>query len=103
MSVLSIKKDNFQSVVLESNKPVLVDFFANWCGPCRMLLPIVDEFAKENPHIKVGKVNVDEESELAKQFRVMTIPTVLVFKDGKEVKRSVGVISEEELEELLEV
>lgn len=102
MSVLNIKKDNFQSVVLESNKPVLVDFFANWCGPCRMLSPIVDAFAQEHPHIKVGKVNVDDESELAKQFRVMTIPTVLVFENGKEIKRSVGAISEEELEELFE-
>lgn len=102
MSVLNIRKDNFQSVVLESSKPVLVDFFASWCGPCRMLSPVVDEFADVHQNIKVGKVNVDEESELAKQFRVMTIPTILVFKDGKEVKRSVGVISEEEMEELFE-
>lgn len=101
MSVFNIKKDDFQRVVLESDKPVLVDFWASWCGPCRMLSPVVDEFAEENPDVKVGKVNVDDENGLAKQFRVMTIPTLLVFKDGKEVKRSIGVISKEEMEDLL--
>lgn len=102
MSVLNINKNDFQSVVLDSKEPVVVDFWASWCGPCRMFLPIVEEFAQENPHVKVGKVNVDEQSDLAKQFRIMTIPTLLVFKDGKEIKRSVGVISAEDIEELLE-
>lgn len=102
MSVVNIKENEFQKVVLENENPVLVDFWAGWCGPCRMLLPVVDEFAEENPHILVAKVNVDEEGALAKQFRVMTIPTLLVFKNGKEVKRSIGVISKEEIEELLD-
>lgn len=102
MSVLNINKNDFQSIVLESKEPVVVDFWASWCGPCRMFLPIVEEFAQENPHVKVGKVNVDEEGELAKQFRVMTIPTLLVFKDGKVIKRSVGVISKEEIEEFID-
>ena len=101
MSVLNIKKDNFQSVVLDSGKPVLNDFWASWCGPCRMLSPIVDEFAEENPDIKVGKVNVDDENELARQFRIMTIPTLLVFKDGKVINRSAGVVSKEEIEDMV--
>lgn len=101
MSVITIKKENFQSVVLESNKTVLIDFWASWCGPCRMLSPVVDEFAEENPDIKVGKVNIDEESDLAREFRIRTIPTLVVIKNGKEDARISGVISKEEIAELV--
>lgn len=92
MSVVTITKDNFQQEVLDSQKTVLVDFWATWCGPCRMLSPVVDEIAQENDEIKVGKINVDEQPELASQFGVMSIPTLMVFRDGKPVNTSVGVV-----------
>ncbi|MBM6968755.1 thioredoxin, partial [Pseudoramibacter alactolyticus] len=82
MSVVTLTKDNFESEVLQSDKPVLVDFWASWCGPCKMVSPLVDEIAEEHDEVKVGKINVDEESELAQQFQIMSIPTLLVFKDG---------------------
>lgn len=90
MAVINITSANFESEVLHSDKPVLLDFWATWCGPCRMLSPIVDEVAAERGDIKVGKVNVDEQPELAGQFDVMSIPTLLVFENGKLVNRAVG-------------
>ena len=90
MSAIKITKENFQSEVLNSDKPVLVDFWASWCGPCRMVGPIIDEIAEENEDIKVCKINVDEEIELAAQFQVMSIPTLVVFKDGQVVTKSLG-------------
>lgn len=92
MSVITITKENFDQQVLQNAKPVLLDFWASWCGPCRMLSPVVDEIAQENDAIAVGKVNVDEQPELATQFGVMSIPTLMVFKDGKAVNTSVGVV-----------
>lgn len=90
MSVIHINKSNFQNEVLNSEKPVLLDFSASWCSPCRMVSPIVDEIATERGDIKVGKVNVDEERELAGQFGVMSIPTLVVMKGGKVVNQMVG-------------
>ena len=89
MSVISVNKNNFDEIK-NSDKPVLLDFYADWCGPCRMVSPIVDEIAQENPQYLVGKINVDEEPELAQAFGVMSIPMLAVIKDGKLVNQAVG-------------
>lgn len=90
MSVMKITKDNFQQEVLDSEKPVLIDLWAEWCGPCRMMGPVVEEVAAERSDIKVGKINVDEENELAAQFGIMSIPSLLLFKNGKVAAQTVG-------------
>ena len=90
MKVLHINKDNFHKEVLNSEKPVLLDFFASWCGPCRMVGPILDEIAEEREDIKVCKVDIDEQPELASRYRVMSVPTLMVLKDGNIVEQSIG-------------
>ena len=90
MAVITITKENFEAEVLKSAQPVLLDFWAAWCGPCRMLSPIVDEVAEERTDVKVGKVNVDEQPDLAAEFGVMSIPTLLLFENGKLVRQAVG-------------
>ena len=91
MALLHVTKDNFDEL-LNADKPVLLDFFAEWCGPCRMIAPTIEEIANERDDIIVGKINVDEEGELAQAYGVMSIPTVIFFKDGKEIERKVGVM-----------
>lgn len=98
---ITINKSNFQSEVMNSDKPVLIDFWATWCPPCRMLAPIIEEIANEHNEIKVGKVNVDEESELAEQFDVENIPTVILIKGGKIVGKSVGYKPKADIEAML--
>lgn len=102
MAELTITKANFQSEVLDSDKPVLVDFWASWCGPCKMLGPVISEIAEERSDIKVGKVNVDDEQDLATQFGVMSIPFVALFKNGQLVKSTVGFQPKEDILSLLD-
>lgn len=101
MSALHLTKENFEAEVMNSDKPVLVDFWASWCGPCRMVLPIIEELAQELTDVKVCKVNVDEQEELAARFKVMTIPTLMFFKDGKAVSSSAGAKSKAQILEML--
>lgn len=101
MSAMNLNQENFHREVMESDKPVLLDFWAPWCGPCRMVVPIIDQIADEHPELKVGKINVDEETELAQQFRVMSIPALFVLKDGKVVNQSVGAKSMDEILDMI--
>ena len=101
MSAITVTSQNFQDVVMNSDKPVLLDFWAPWCGPCRMVGPIIDEIADERSDITVGKVNVDEQVALAQQFRVMTIPTLMVIKNGQVVHQSAGARPKAQILELL--
>lgn len=101
MSAITVTSQNFQDVVMNSDKPVLLDFWAPWCGPCRMVGPIIDEIADERSDITVGKVNVDEQVALAQQFRVMTIPTLMVIKNGQVVHQSAGARPKAQILDLL--
>ncbi|MGI6279333.1 MAG: thioredoxin [Acutalibacteraceae bacterium] len=103
MSVIKITKDNFEEAVLESENPVLLDFWAEWCGPCQMVAPVLEEIAQEKPEITIGKVNVDEQPELTESFNVTNIPLLVLMKDGQIVKQSVGYKTKEELIELFEL
>lgn len=101
MAAITITKENFKQEVLESKVPVLIDFWAAWCGPCKMVGPVIDQIAAENSDFKVGKINVDEQVELAGQFGVMSIPTICVFKDGQLVKKEVGARPKEAILDML--
>lgn len=101
MSIVTITSDNFESEVLSSDKKVLVDLWAPWCGPCRMLSPIIDEVAESRDDVKFCKINVDDNGDLAKKYNVMSIPTLLVFQNGEVVNKSIGLISREDVESLI--
>ena len=101
MKVIAVNNQNFEKEVLKSDKPVLVDFYADWCGPCKMLSPVVEEIANKNDNIKVVKLNVDEAQDIAIEYGVMSIPTLVIIKNGVETNRSVGVMSEDEIMQLI--
>lgn len=103
MSVIHIDRNNFASEVLRSDKPVLLDFWASWCGPCRMVSPIIDEIAATRSDVRVGKINVDEQPELARQFGIMSIPTLVVMKNGRIVSQAVGARPRSAIESMLNV
>lgn len=101
MSVLTITKENFDELVIRSEKPVLIDFWASWCGPCRMMAPIVDEIAEEREDIVVGKINVDEEPEIATEYGIMSIPTLFLFKGGEIAQQIVGVRPKQQILDII--
>ena len=101
MAVMTITKDNFEQEVLKASGPVLIDFWAAWCGPCKMMGPIIDQIEAENSNIKVGKINIDEQQELAQKFGVMSIPTLVVFENGEPKKTSVGLVPKEQIVSML--
>lgn len=101
MKVLEIMSNQFEEEVLKSDKTVLVDFYADWCGPCKMLSPIIDEIANENNHLKVCRINIDANQDLAVQYQVMSIPTLVAIKNGKEINRAVGVLPKKDILEML--
>ncbi len=102
MAYITITKDNFSSKVLESDKTVILDFWATWCGPCRMIAPILEEIAEEREDIIVGKINVDEERELSREFGIMSIPTLIVFKNGEVVNKGIGYMPKENILALID-
>ena len=101
MKIIKVNSQNFEEEVIKSEKTVLIDFYADWCGPCKMLSPIIDEIAEENSDIKVVKVNVDDSQDLAMKYQVMSIPTLVVIKNGEEVNRSVGLIDKSQVLNLI--
>ena len=102
MAYINVNKHNFQEEVLQSDRPVLVDFWASWCGPCRMVIPLIEEIAEEREDIKVVKINVDEEQELATQYQIMSIPTLMVFKNGEITAQALGALPKNQILDLLE-
>ncbi len=102
MAIMHVTKNNFQEEVIQSDRPVLLDFWANWCGPCRMVGPVVEEIARERPDVKVGKIDVDEQRELAAAFQIMSIPTLVVMQDGKVTQQVVGLRPKEQILAMLD-
>ena len=101
MAIMEVKTDNFEEEVLKSDKKVLVDFNADWCGPCKMLKPIIDAVAKDHDDLKIVSINIDDEDELAESYNISSIPCLVLFEEGKEVKRNVGLISKSDIESFI--